>query len=118
MKRMQKSLWPILAVPEIAEAVAAKPVVIEPFLAAAFPIIKDLMVDRTAFDRIIAADIDSYFLMETRVEDIVRDEAILPKYRRAGIVHVYVGLEATDQHTLDLFPRAVAAVSLRRQGDV
>jgi len=32
-----------------------QPIVIEPFLAAAFPIIKDLVVDRTAFDRIQAA---------------------------------------------------------------
>ncbi len=39
--------------------------------------------------------------METRATDIVRDRAILPKYRKAGIVHVYVGLEATDQATLD-----------------
>ena len=39
--------------------------------------------------------------METRAPDIVRDRAILPKYRKAGIVHVYVGLEATDQATLD-----------------
>jgi succinate dehydrogenase / fumarate reductase iron-sulfur subunit len=32
-----------------------KPLVIEPFRAAAFPVIKDLVVDRTAFDRIMAA---------------------------------------------------------------
>jgi anaerobic magnesium-protoporphyrin IX monomethyl ester cyclase len=52
-------------------------------------------------DRIIAMDLDMLFLMETRAVDIVRDEAILPKYRKAGIVHIYVGLEATDQATLD-----------------
>jgi len=32
----------------------------------------------------------------------VRDAAILPKYVRAGVAHVYVGVEATDQATLDL----------------
>lgn len=52
-------------------------------------------------DRLIAANLDVYLLMETRVEDIVRDRDILPKYRRAGVVHVYVGAEATDQATLD-----------------
>ncbi|MGB6364915.1 MAG: radical SAM protein, partial [Thermoanaerobaculia bacterium] len=52
-------------------------------------------------DRIIALDRDLYLLMETRAADIVRDEAFLPKYRQAGIVHVYVGLEATEQETLD-----------------
>ncbi|OIP44313.1 MAG: hypothetical protein AUK47_01135 [Deltaproteobacteria bacterium CG2_30_63_29] len=39
--------------------------------------------------------------METRAADIVRDEAFLPLYRKAGVIHVYVGLEATDQKTLD-----------------
>jgi len=32
-----------------------RPIVIEPFRARAFPVLKDLVVDRTAFDRIIAA---------------------------------------------------------------
>ena len=52
-------------------------------------------------DRVIALKRELYLLMETRAEDIVRDRAFLPKYRQAGIVHVYVGLEATDQQTLD-----------------
>jgi anaerobic magnesium-protoporphyrin IX monomethyl ester cyclase len=52
-------------------------------------------------DRIICLKREVYLLMETRAADIVRDRAILHKYREAGIVHVYVGLEATDQHTLD-----------------
>lgn len=55
-------------------------------------------------DRVIAlgeAGREIYLLMETRAEDIVRDRKILPKYRQAGIVHVYVGLEATEQITLD-----------------
>ena len=50
---------------------------------------------------IISLDRELYLLMETRADDIVRDRAILPKYRKAVIVHVYVGLEATDQDTLD-----------------
>jgi anaerobic magnesium-protoporphyrin IX monomethyl ester cyclase len=36
------------------------------------------------------------------VDDIVRDERILHKYVAAGVTHVYVGVEATDQETLDL----------------
>ncbi len=59
-------------------------------------------------DRIIKADLDSYILMETRVEDIVRDEAILPDYRKAGIVHIYVGAEATDQETLDQINKEIS----------
>jgi anaerobic magnesium-protoporphyrin IX monomethyl ester cyclase len=52
-------------------------------------------------DRIIALDRELYLLMETRAADIVRDKAFLHKYRQAGVVHVYVGLEATEQETLD-----------------
>ncbi len=53
-------------------------------------------------DALIERGFGMRFLMETRVDDIVRDEDIMDKYRRAGFVHVYVGVEATDQATLDL----------------
>lgn len=53
-------------------------------------------------DLLVERDLGVDLLMETRVQDIVRDRAILPKYRKAGVVHVYVGIEATDQATLDL----------------
>lgn len=59
-------------------------------------------------DRIIVADLDIYILIETRVEDIVRDKDILSKYRRAGIIHVYVGAEATDQDTLDKINKEIS----------
>jgi len=52
-------------------------------------------------DRIISEQLDIYILIETRVEDIVRDRDILSKYRKAGVIHIYVGAEATDQETLD-----------------
>lgn len=53
-------------------------------------------------DILIQRDLGVFLLMETRVGDIVRDADILWKYRRAGIIHIYVGIEATDQATLDL----------------
>jgi len=52
-------------------------------------------------DRIIALERPVYLLMETRAQDIVRDRRFLHKYRKAGVIHVYVGLEAADQETLD-----------------
>ncbi len=58
-------------------------------------------------DLIIASGLEMYLLLETRVEDILRDEAILPKYRQAGVLHVYVGVEATDQDTLDRFNKQI-----------
>lgn len=54
---------------------------------------------------LIERDLGINILMETRVRDIVRDAAIMEKYRRAGIIHLYVGVESTNQSTLDLFKK-------------
>jgi anaerobic magnesium-protoporphyrin IX monomethyl ester cyclase len=52
-------------------------------------------------DLLIAKNVGQYILMETRAADIIRDEDILHKYRKAGIIHIYVGTEATEQKSLD-----------------
>ncbi|HSG98643.1 MAG TPA: radical SAM protein, partial [candidate division Zixibacteria bacterium] len=65
-------------------------------------------------DQIIAANLNSYILMETRVEDIVRDEDILEKYRTAGVIHVYVGAEATEQETLDRVKKEISVSDSQR----
>ncbi|MFZ3072618.1 MAG: radical SAM protein [Thermodesulfobacteriota bacterium] len=59
-------------------------------------------------DLLIEADMGVYLLMETRVEDILRDKDILPKYRKAGIIHIYVGTEATTKETLELFKKEIS----------
>ncbi len=56
-------------------------------------------------DLLIERDLGTAILLETRVDDILRDEHLLPKYRRAGIEHIYVGVEATNQAALDLFKK-------------
>jgi anaerobic magnesium-protoporphyrin IX monomethyl ester cyclase len=58
-------------------------------------------------DLLIEKDMGIYLLMETRAEDIVRDKDILWKYRKAGVIHIYIGVEATDQETLDLIKKDV-----------
>ncbi len=65
-------------------------------------------------DRIIASDLDIHILIETRVEDIVRDEDILQKYRQAGVIHVYVGAEATDQATLDKLNKEITVAESKQ----
>jgi len=52
---------------------------------------------------------DLYLLMETRVDDILRDADLLPAYRKAGIVHIYVGVESGRQATLDLMKKELQA---------
>ncbi|MBI3182643.1 MAG: cobalamin B12-binding domain-containing protein [Myxococcales bacterium] len=65
-------------------------------------------------DLLIEADLGVQVLMETRAADIVRDEAILGKYRRAGIVHIYVGTESTDQAALDRMKKELSVDTARR----
>lgn len=60
-------------------------------------------------DAVIAKDLPIYLLMETRAPDIVRDRLILWKYRKAGVIHIYLGLEATDQSTLDFIRKEINA---------
>ncbi len=52
-------------------------------------------------DLLIEARIPVRLLMETRVEDIIRDADILHKYRDAGIIHMYLGAESSSDTTLN-----------------
>lgn len=60
-------------------------------------------------DQLIERDLGVSILMETRAEDIVRDADILDKYRQAGIIHIYIGIEATNQDALDLMRKDLDA---------
>jgi anaerobic magnesium-protoporphyrin IX monomethyl ester cyclase len=77
--------------------------------------ILDLMIERQVPVRL---------LMETRVDDILRDEDIMDKYSRAGVEHIYVGVEAGSQETLDLFKKdtkveqSKAAIDLINNADI
>lgn len=53
-------------------------------------------------------------LLETRVTDILRDEARLPTYRAAGVSHIYVGVESTEQATLDLYKKDTSVAQSKR----
>jgi anaerobic magnesium-protoporphyrin IX monomethyl ester cyclase len=62
--------------------------------------------------------------MNTRVTDILRDEELLPLYRRAGLVHVSLGTEAAAQLNLDRFNKEIKleqskrAIELLRQNGI
>lgn len=63
--------------------------------------------DRERWERILDLLIDKELeleiLMETRVDDILRDKDIISKYKEAGILHIYVGAESASQDTLDRY---------------
>lgn len=52
-------------------------------------------------DLLIEANLDVKLLMETRVEDIIRDEDLLPKYHAAGVIHMYLGAESSSDEMLE-----------------
>ncbi|MFN2327276.1 MAG: magnesium-protoporphyrin IX monomethyl ester anaerobic oxidative cyclase [Chromatocurvus sp.] len=62
--------------------------------------------------------------INTRVTDILRDEELLPLYRRAGLVHVSLGTEAAAQMKLDQFNKETCvednrrAIELLRNADI
>jgi len=56
-------------------------------------------------DLLIARELDLELLMETRVDDILRDKDIIYKYKKAGILHIYVGAESASQATLTRFQK-------------
>ncbi|GAV31957.1 magnesium-protoporphyrin IX monomethyl ester [oxidative] cyclase [Coriobacteriaceae bacterium EMTCatB1] len=75
-------------------------------------------------DMLIAEAMPVKFLMETRVEDIIRDADILHKYRDAGMVHLYLGLEASTDDMLASFNKGTTidmnkrALDLARENDL
>ena len=56
-------------------------------------------------DLLIGRKLDLELLMETRVDDILRDKDIMNKYVKAGILHIYVGAESASQATLDRYQK-------------
>ncbi len=62
--------------------------------------------------------------INTRVTDILRDEELLPFYRKAGLVHVSLGTEAAAQLKLNLFNKETKvednrrAIQLLREADI
>ncbi len=75
-------------------------------------------------DLIIEANLDVKLLMETRVEDIIRDEELLPKYKAAGIIHMYLGAESSSDAMLESLNKGTdvdmnkRAIDLLRDHDI
>jgi anaerobic magnesium-protoporphyrin IX monomethyl ester cyclase len=65
--------------------------------------------DRKRWEKIlemlITKKLDLEILMETRVDDVLRDKDIIDKYKKAGILHIYVGAESASQDTLDRYQK-------------
>jgi anaerobic magnesium-protoporphyrin IX monomethyl ester cyclase len=58
-------------------------------------------------DLLIEKRLGVHILMETCVDDIIRDEDIMHKYREAGVLFIYMGVEATNQQRLEYFKKDI-----------
>ena len=58
-------------------------------------------------EELVARNLGITWGINTRVTDILRDEELLPLYRKAGLVHVSLGTEAAAQLKLDRFNKEI-----------
>ncbi|MBX9796109.1 magnesium-protoporphyrin IX monomethyl ester anaerobic oxidative cyclase [Sphingomonas sp.] len=65
-------------------------------------------------EELIRRDLGILWGINTRVTDILRDEELLPLYRKAGLVHVSLGTEAAAQLKLDLFNKETTVADNKR----
>jgi anaerobic magnesium-protoporphyrin IX monomethyl ester cyclase len=59
----------------------------------------------TILDLLIQKQLGVHLLMETTAGDIVRDKDIIHRYREAGILFIYIGVEATSDQQLEAFKK-------------
>jgi anaerobic magnesium-protoporphyrin IX monomethyl ester cyclase len=73
---------------------------------------------------LIDRDLPVHWGINTRVTDILRDEDLLPMYRKAGLVHISLGTEASAQLNLERFRKETTveqnkkAISLLRKNGI
>jgi len=65
-------------------------------------------------EELIARKLPVLWGINTRVTDILRDEALLPLYRKAGLIHVSLGTEAAAQLKLDRFNKETTIAQNRK----
>jgi anaerobic magnesium-protoporphyrin IX monomethyl ester cyclase len=59
----------------------------------------------TILDLLIAKKLGVHILLETTAGDILRDHDIMHRYREAGVLFIYVGVEATSDQKLQEFKK-------------
>ncbi|ABC24342.1 magnesium-protoporphyrin IX monomethyl ester anaerobic oxidative cyclase [Rhodospirillum rubrum] len=65
-------------------------------------------------EELIRRDLGVMWGINTRVTDIMRDEDLLPLYRKAGLIHISLGTEAAAQLNLDIFHKETTVAQNKR----
>jgi anaerobic magnesium-protoporphyrin IX monomethyl ester cyclase len=68
---------------------------------------------RAFLEALIAENVDLILVGSTRADDIVRDADILHLYKKAGWARFLLGLESTDEKTLELIRKGAATTTDR-----
>ncbi|MHC4251007.1 MAG: radical SAM protein, partial [Planctomycetota bacterium] len=76
------------------------------FIADEYPTRNPVRWDRI-LDLLIEKSLPVHILIETHVDDIVRDRDVLWKYRKAGILFIYTGVEATEPGRFATFKKEI-----------
>lgn len=69
-------------------------------------------------DAMIAKDLPIHLLMETRPADIIRDQDIIEKYRKAGIIYISFGIESADQGVIDAMKKDQVSEDIKQVFDI
>jgi anaerobic magnesium-protoporphyrin IX monomethyl ester cyclase len=69
-------------------------------------------------DLLIARELPVSLLMETRPPDLVRDRDIIWKYRKAGIIHISLGVEGREQERLDYLKKGMGIEQAKQALDL
>jgi anaerobic magnesium-protoporphyrin IX monomethyl ester cyclase len=68
----------------------------------------------TLCEELVERNLPVHWGINTRVTDVLRDEAELPLYRQAGLVHVSLGTEAAAQLNLNMFRKETTIADNKR----
>ncbi|MBK5915533.1 magnesium-protoporphyrin IX monomethyl ester anaerobic oxidative cyclase [Rhodocyclus purpureus] len=69
-------------------------------------------------EELIERNLPVYWGINTRVTDVLRDEELLPFYRKAGLIHISLGTEAAAQLKLDLFNKETTVAQNKKAIDL
>ncbi len=69
-------------------------------------------------EELIERKLDVLWGINTRVTDILRDEKLLPLFRKAGLIHVSLGTEAAAQLKLDRFNKETTIAQNKKAIDL
>jgi anaerobic magnesium-protoporphyrin IX monomethyl ester cyclase len=64
-------------------------------------------------DEILNRGLDINFWIETRIDHIMRDQDLIPKFKKAGLIWVLLGIESPSQEQLDRYNKQLSVDNIK-----